>query len=153
MNIGGMAFISDKIIRLDEELLRPLTLRVNSSVSGVYYPPREEESYGDRKTKHDFMITPIPYYAWPYCLGIRLTVKHDRGSLDVVADYFKENRINIHMSHMTRTGYLYGIWNLVVELEQSRLQKEFDGYNDFRSSFSQLKEYSDQLENKIQDYC
>ena len=154
MHLGTVAFVSDEIIRISEELMSPLTLTTGSTAFGVYYPPREDDNrYQDSKIRHDLMLTPIPFSAWPYCAGVRLFVSHKAGSMKKVSEYFKNHGINIHMSHSTRSGYLYASWVLVVEFLD--LHNKIDPANPAAGDLlaGQLNEHTEEFKEDIKTVC
>jgi hypothetical protein len=143
MNHGGIAYIGSDRIRLSEDLLRPLSIGENSSLTAVYYPRPTDERYRGVNFHHDLMLTPVPYRAWPFSAGIRLDIKHQKGSLATVTEFLKHRKVNILTGQCTRSAHRYATWDMVVE---------FEGLSDLNPPLVQLDGMAQRLEKEIEAF-
>lgn len=158
MTHGGVAYISnDKVIRLSEDLLKPLSVAEGSQLTAIYYPTpigeEYESSYQGIARQPDFMLTPIPYNAWPYSAGMRVDIKHKKGSFAEVAAFLREYEINIIMAQCTRSGHRHATWTLVVEFEGLRKDKDLPGLEELRQLSVQVEERAKALKKDLQEAC
>lgn len=117
MNHGGLAHIARSRIRLSEDLLLPLSVVKGSPLEGFYYPKPNKPGYEHRHNEHDLLLTPIPYRAWPCSAGLRLEIKHKPGSISTIAEYLRDQGLNILTAQCNRSSHRFATWNLVVEFE------------------------------------
>lgn len=116
---GGLAFITDQTIRLSEDLILPLSIQPGSQLWGTYYPPPERTNdYRYVVHEHDFMLTPIPYYAWGRVARIRIRMKHKKGTLSRISRVIATEGCNILLGELNRSGHRYTTWRLVVDFEK-----------------------------------
>jgi len=58
MNHGEMAFITKDILRIPQDLLRPVGIKTGSLLHGLYYPPRTDTDnrYDSVNIKHVIVL-------------------------------------------------------------------------------------------------
>lgn len=159
MNHGGMAYISvDRIIRLSEDLLKPISVAEGSQLTAVYYPTPVDGEYKDYYLgiahQPDFMLTPIPYNAWPYSAGMRVDIKHQKGAFADVTAFLRDREVNIIMAQCTRSGHRHATWTLAVDFEGLRKNRGgLPGQEELHSLGQQLETDIRSLKSDIQKAC
>lgn len=105
MTQSGLGFI-DQLgqIKLPHDVLRPLSIRYNSFLWGIYYPKGQEhdsipESNLTESAKHDFMITPVPPELWKVSARIILKLNRGKGTMGKIADFFARKDIRVSIIH------------------------------------------------------
>ncbi|HSK80992.1 MAG TPA: hypothetical protein VLQ45_31355 [Thermoanaerobaculia bacterium] len=116
MNHGDIAYISQDRICLSRDLLRPLSVRENSELAGIYTPLSDQEH-------PDFFLTPISFRAWPYAAAMRIDVRQEPGMLAKVTALLEEEHVNILLAQTSRKGQRAATWNLVLDFEKLHLEE------------------------------
>ena len=115
MNHASLGYIEPNgTICLPQDLLSPLSVGLNCSFFGIYYPKLNKPGYKDISVKYDFMLTPLPPTLWSQTVRMVLQLKQRPGTTKRIAGWFKKEKISIIHSESSRSGHRYATWSLHI---------------------------------------
>lgn len=115
MNHASLGYIEHGgKICLPQDLLKPLSVGLNCTFFGIYYPKPEGPRYEDISIKYDFMLTPLPPSLWLQTVRMVLQLSQRPGSTRRIADWFSKEGISIIHSESSRSGHRYATWSLHI---------------------------------------
>lgn len=152
MTQSGLGFIDiNGHIKLPHDVLRPLSIRYNSFLWGIYYPKNHEhdllpDSLLTEAGRHDYMITPVSPYLWKVSARIILKLSRGRGIMAKISEFFADKDIKVSILHAksSRSSHRFSTWVLhvaIVPLISAPLE-----YDEMQGYYLEVKKY---LEEKI----
>jgi hypothetical protein len=153
MTHSGLGYIFENgYIKLPHDILRPLSIRYNSSLWGIYYPKSAAyetmpESNLTEAAKHDYMITPVPPALWLASARVILKLNRGKGVMGKISEFFCEKKISIVHSKSSRSSHRFSTWTLHIVFEDL-LHKKLT-YDETKGCYTEIENITKSLEGWI----